>query len=149
MHHYNALNEADYKRMQARKKSRNKDKLVKLAAERENVMANIKSMQEHDTIERDMIIREHAQMLVDYAEYGHDYVIKNYHGGFALANLLEGLQSSSKEERAYWSKLALEHMDKAEMRKLRRMLEENPGEKIIKDITPVDEEILKEYMQNR
>jgi hypothetical protein len=130
MKYYQAQTPAQKKLMLNKHKQKNAALLEDLKAQKDAIVQDLKSASESNAVERDMIAREYGQLLADYMEYGQDYVLKQYHGGIALINLLQGLQSSSAEEKAYWSKIALEQMDKAEMRKFRRSLEEDPGGKI-------------------
>lgn len=127
MKYYQAQTRAQKKLMLDKHKQKNAALLEDLKAQKDAIVQDLKSVSESNAVERDMIAREYGQLLADYMEYGQDYVLKQYHGGIALVNLLVGLQSQNAEEKAYWSKIALEQMDKAENRRA-KVAEKEIGE---------------------
>jgi len=125
MHHYNALDAADYKRMQARKRKRNAGKLQALAKEREKCARELQKIEEQKRVDaenaimsqlmaghlrvRDLVYGVDINDLADdFAKHGNIKQSARKYGVAALVTIANSLQSDDERNRLVAAKIIVD-----------------------------------------
>lgn len=163
MKYYQAQTPAQQRKMLNKHKKSNAKLLEELARKREECIEEIKQMERDEKQEREREIvadlvagkitvgellgAEAMEMIEHYKTTGSlESTLRRYCGEYAALNIARGLQSEDTQERYAHTKLVSDVLVKAEAEREKQKVIDVGG---AIDISPVDEEILKEYMQSR